>query len=122
MWTSKKTSRWITKDKWEIHSGEFSPDGKRLTFSANVDGNEDIYLHDLATGKSTALAIPKGVNEPAGGHSAFSADGLTDALLSQRADCSRAIFGSITSRPGNRNRLRIRWWQGFNRKIWLSRI
>ena len=73
--TSKKT-RWITKDKWEIHSGEFSPDGKRLTFSANVDGNEDIYLHDLATGKSTALAIPKGVNEPAGGHSAFSADGL----------------------------------------------
>jgi dipeptidyl aminopeptidase/acylaminoacyl peptidase len=72
---SKRIS-WITKDKWEIHAGEFSPDGKRLTFSANVDGNEDIYLHDLATGKSTAMAIPKGVNEPSGGHSAFSADGL----------------------------------------------
>ena len=72
---SKKIS-WITKDKWEIRAGEFSPDGKRLTFSANVDGNEDIYLHDVATGKSTALAIPNGVNEPAGGHSAFSADGL----------------------------------------------
>ena len=71
---SKKIS-WITKDKWEIRAGEFSPDGKRLTFSANVDGNEDIYLHDLATGKSTALTIPKGVNELAGGHSAFSADG-----------------------------------------------
>jgi len=66
---------WITKDKWEIRGGEFSPDGKRLTFSANVDGNEDIYLHDLATGKSTALAIAKGVNEPVGGHSAFSGDG-----------------------------------------------
>jgi dipeptidyl aminopeptidase/acylaminoacyl peptidase len=68
-------SKWLTKDKWEIRGGEFSPDGKRLTFSANIDGNEDIYLHDLATGKSTALPIPKGVNEPAGGHSAFTKDG-----------------------------------------------
>src|ERR1700752_318735 len=67
--------KWLTKDKWEIRGHEFSPDGKHLTFSANVDGNEDIYLYDLATGKSTALPIPKGVNEPAGDHSAFSADG-----------------------------------------------
>jgi len=67
--------RWLTHDKWEIRGGEFSPDGKQLTFSANVDGNEDIYLHDLATGKSTLLPIPKGVNEPAGGHSAFTKDG-----------------------------------------------
>ena len=71
---AKKMS-WITKDKWEIRGGEFSPDGKHITFSANVDGNEDIYLHDVATGKSSALAIPKGVNEPTGGHSAFSPDG-----------------------------------------------
>jgi dipeptidyl aminopeptidase/acylaminoacyl peptidase len=66
---------WLTKDKWEIRGGEFSPDGKHITFSANVDGNEDIYLHDLATGKSTGLPIPKGVNEPAGGRSAFTKDG-----------------------------------------------
>jgi dipeptidyl aminopeptidase/acylaminoacyl peptidase len=67
--------KWLTRDKWEIRGGEFSPDGKHLTFSANIDGTEDIYLHDLATGKSTALPIPKGVNEPAGGHSAFTKDG-----------------------------------------------
>lgn len=67
--------QWLTKDKWEIRGGEFSPDGKRVTFTANVDGNEDIYLYDLATGKSTVLQIPKGVNEPAGGHAAFSGDG-----------------------------------------------
>ena len=66
---------WLTKDKWEIRGHEFSPDGKHITFSANVDGNEDIYLYDLATGKSTELAIPKGVNEPAGGHTAFTSDG-----------------------------------------------
>ncbi len=65
----------LTKDKWEIRAGEFSPDGKHITFSANVDGNEDIYLQDLATGRSNALLIPKGVNTPAGDHSAFTKDG-----------------------------------------------
>src|SRR5215831_10383233 len=67
--------KWLTHDKWEIRGHEFSPDGKHVIFTANVDGNEDIYFHDLPTGKSTALAISKGLNEPAGGHSAFSADG-----------------------------------------------
>jgi dipeptidyl aminopeptidase/acylaminoacyl peptidase len=66
--------KWLTRDKWEIAGGQFSPDGKHLTFTANVDGSQQIYLHDLATGKSTALPIPNGVNEPVGGHSAFSAD------------------------------------------------
>jgi dipeptidyl aminopeptidase/acylaminoacyl peptidase len=66
---------WLTKDKWEIRGGEFSPDGKHVVFTANVDGNEEIYLQDLATGKSSALPIPKGTNEPAGGHSAFTPDG-----------------------------------------------
>jgi dipeptidyl aminopeptidase/acylaminoacyl peptidase len=67
--------KWLTHDKWEIRGHEFSPDGKHVTFSANVDGNEDIFLYDVATGKSATLPIPKGVNEPAGGHSAFSAEG-----------------------------------------------
>lgn len=71
---TKKIS-WLTKDKWELRGGEFSPDGKRVTFAANVDGNEDIYLHDFAAGRSTALQIPKGVNETAGGHYAFTKDG-----------------------------------------------
>jgi dipeptidyl aminopeptidase/acylaminoacyl peptidase len=71
---TKKVS-WLTKDKWEISGGEFSPDGRRITFTANIDGNEDIYLHELAIGKSTVLPIPKGLNAPAGGHSAFTKDG-----------------------------------------------
>jgi dipeptidyl aminopeptidase/acylaminoacyl peptidase len=70
-----KKITWLTKDKWEIRGHAFSPDDKHITFSANVDGNEDIYLFDLATRKSVALPIPKGVNEPVGGHSVFSADG-----------------------------------------------
>jgi dipeptidyl aminopeptidase/acylaminoacyl peptidase len=70
-----KKIEWLTRDKWEIRSNEFSPDGKRITFVANVDGNEDIYLHDLTTGKSSVLPLPKGLNSPAGGHSAFTKDG-----------------------------------------------
>jgi dipeptidyl aminopeptidase/acylaminoacyl peptidase len=71
---TKKIS-WLTKDKWEIRGHEFSPDGKHITFSANVDGNEDIYLYDLAAGKAAVLPMAKGVNQPAGGHSAFTPDG-----------------------------------------------
>jgi dipeptidyl aminopeptidase/acylaminoacyl peptidase len=71
---TKKIS-WLTHDKWEIRGSEFSPEGKHITFTANVDGNEEIYLHDLATGKSTALPLPKGLNEPVGGHTAFTKDG-----------------------------------------------
>lgn len=69
------TVRWLTRDKWEIRGGQFSPDGKHLTFTANVDGNQDIYLYDLATKTSKLLAISRGVNEPMGGHSTFSPDG-----------------------------------------------
>ena len=72
---STKKIRWITNDKWEISGHNFSPDGKRISFSANIDGNEDIYLNDLDNARRTLLPIAKGVNEPAGSHQAFSPDG-----------------------------------------------
>src|SRR5580658_6230044 len=71
---TKKIS-WLTKDKWEIGGGNFSPDGKFVTWGANVEGNGDIYLHNLAAGKTEALPLPQGVNDLAGEHSAFSKDG-----------------------------------------------
>ena len=70
-----KKINWLTKDKWEIGGGNFSPDGKRLTWTANVEGNTDIYLHDLVSGKTTSLPLPKGVNAFAGESSGFSKDG-----------------------------------------------
>ena len=66
---------WLTQDKWEIEGGNFSPDGKSVTWTANVDGNTDIYLHDLASGKTASLPLPKGVNGLAGAESAFTRDG-----------------------------------------------
>ena len=71
---SKKIA-WLTNDKWEIRGGDFSPDGKLVTWTANVDGNVEIYLHSLAAGTTKMLPLGTGVNRPAGAHTAFTADG-----------------------------------------------
>ena len=71
-----KKIHWLTQDKWEIRGGNFSPDGKTVTWTANVDGYMEIFLHELASGKTTSLPLPKGVNDLAGSESAFTRDGL----------------------------------------------
>jgi dipeptidyl aminopeptidase/acylaminoacyl peptidase len=71
---ASKKIRWLTQDKWEISGESFSPDGKFLTYTANVDGNTDIDLYDVATGKAHALPLPKGVNHVAGRTSPFTPD------------------------------------------------
>jgi len=70
-----KKINWVTQDKWEISGENFSPDGKYLTYTANVDGNTEIYVHDVASGEARALPLPKGVNHVAGRPSPFSRDG-----------------------------------------------
>ncbi len=72
---ASKTIRWLTHDKWELSGESFSPDGKFLTYTANVDGNTGIYLYDVAAGKARALPVPKGVNYAAGRTSPFTRDG-----------------------------------------------
>jgi dipeptidyl aminopeptidase/acylaminoacyl peptidase len=72
---ANKKIRWLTNDKWRISGESFSPDGKLLTYSANVDGNTGIYLYDVAHEKARALPLPKGVNYVAGRTSPFSRDG-----------------------------------------------
>jgi dipeptidyl aminopeptidase/acylaminoacyl peptidase len=67
--------QWLTQDKWELQGGSFSPDGKTVTWTANVDGNTAVYLHERATGKTTTLPLPIGVNDLAGSDSAFTRDG-----------------------------------------------
>src|SRR6267142_738722 len=59
--------QWLTGDKWEIASGHFSPEGKRLTWTANIDGNTDIFVYDIAARRAKALPVAKGVNGIAGG-------------------------------------------------------
>jgi len=71
---ASKKIRWLTQDKWEISGESFSPDGKFLTYNANIDGNTDIYLYDVASAKAHALPLPKGVNFTAGRPSPFTRD------------------------------------------------
>ncbi|MFB3917378.1 MAG: alpha/beta fold hydrolase [Terriglobales bacterium] len=72
---ASKKIHWLTQDKWETEAGNFSPDGKLLTWTANVDGNSDIFLCELATRKSVRLPLGEGVNALGGAESAFSRDG-----------------------------------------------
>ena len=66
---------WLTQDKWEVSAGHFAPDGKLLTWTANVDGNTDVFLYDLATRRPQPLPLRKGVNSLGGAESAFTNDG-----------------------------------------------
>jgi len=70
-----KKVHWLTQDKWEIAGDSFSPDGKSLLYTANVDGNNEIYSYDVASGKGRALPFPKGLNWPTGRRSPFTRDG-----------------------------------------------
>ncbi len=70
-----KKTEWLTQEKWEVSGGNFSPDGKFVTWIANVDGNTDVYIHHLVSGKTTDLPLSKGVNSLGGAESAFARDG-----------------------------------------------
>jgi dipeptidyl aminopeptidase/acylaminoacyl peptidase len=69
-----KKITWLTHDKWEMSSGKFSPDGKRATWTANIDGNQDIFVYDLLTRQAHALPIAKGINSLAGAETPFTFD------------------------------------------------
>jgi dipeptidyl aminopeptidase/acylaminoacyl peptidase len=70
-----KKITWLTHDKWEVSAGKFSPDGKHLTWTANIDGNQDIYLYTLGMHTAAPLPLSKGINNVAGAESPFTRDG-----------------------------------------------
>jgi len=66
---------WLTQDKWEVSAGNYSPDGRQVTWTVNVDGNVQVVLHDVAAHRSQPLPLPAGVNSLGGAESAFTRDG-----------------------------------------------
>lgn len=72
--TTKKIE-WLTNEKWRVSSGFFSPDGRQVTWTANVDGNTDVFVYNIASKQTNSLPLPKGVNSLAGAVTAFSSDG-----------------------------------------------
>src|SRR5208337_4868114 len=65
---------WLTNEKWQIEAGTFSPSGKSLTWTANLDGNVSIYLYDIASKRAEALPLKQGVNSLGGRPLPFSRD------------------------------------------------
>ena len=74
-----KKVAWVTDTKWEASSGDFSPDGKMLTYTINADGRVDTYMAEVATMRSERIPIGGGVNGFAANPSSFSPSG--DRLL-----------------------------------------
>ena len=70
-----KKITWLTSEKWEVAAGKFSPDGKRVTWMINIDGNQDLFVYDLATRRATKLDVGPGVNTLAGAETPFTSDG-----------------------------------------------
>ncbi len=71
---SKKID-WLTDEKWELSAASFAPNGKSLTWTANIDGTTRIYSYDLATRHAEPLPIAPGINSPAGNPTTFTRDG-----------------------------------------------
>jgi dipeptidyl aminopeptidase/acylaminoacyl peptidase len=65
---------WLTMDKWESTGGNFSPNGKLLTWTTNVDGNTDVLLYNIENRSTQTLPLKKGTNTLGGAESAFSRD------------------------------------------------
>jgi dipeptidyl aminopeptidase/acylaminoacyl peptidase len=54
--------RFVTDTQWEVQAGAFAPDARRFTYLINADGRSTLYLGDTATGRSTAIDLPPGIN------------------------------------------------------------
>ena len=62
---------WATDLKWEASSGNFSPDGKRYSYTVNEDGVIDAYLVDRSTNKAMKVDLPHGLNHFSGNPNEF---------------------------------------------------
>ncbi|MFN3817554.1 S9 family peptidase [Blastomonas sp.] len=61
---------------WPQEAGAFSPDGRQLIATENVDGRDQVYLYDLASKNARALRLPQGKTAGYfGALPAFSPDG-----------------------------------------------
>jgi dipeptidyl aminopeptidase/acylaminoacyl peptidase len=95
---------WVTDTKWEANAGDFSPDGKRLTYLINADGRTDVYFVDRATLQSRKTELPPGLNYPAGNPTAFSPAG-DRVLISHESSTKPADLWVLNVATGHANQL-----------------
>jgi dipeptidyl aminopeptidase/acylaminoacyl peptidase len=83
---------WLTNDKWQIAAGTFSPDGKSLTWTADIEGNSYIYLFDIASRHAEALPLRTGVNTLGGNPLPYSRDGSRLLYYHNGADAPNDVW------------------------------
>ncbi len=83
---------WLTNETWEVGSGNYSPDGKYVTWTTNVDGNIDVYLRDLATARTWSVPVKKGVNTFDGTALPFSSDSKKLLIRHSGADSPNDLW------------------------------
>ena len=99
--TAKKLA-WVTETKWEASSGDFSPDGKRITYTINADGRVDTFMAETGTMRSEKIPVAGGVNGFAAYPSSFSPNG-DRLLLSHESSVEPGDFWvyDVSSRKAN---------------------
>jgi dipeptidyl aminopeptidase/acylaminoacyl peptidase len=83
---------WLTDEKWELSAGSFAPDGKSLTWTANVDGRTSIYAYELATRHAQVLPIEPGVNSLGGNPNPYTRDGSRLMYFHNGANAPRDMW------------------------------
>ncbi len=116
-----KKINWLTDEKWELSPGSFAPDGKSLTWTANVDGNTNIYVYDLVAKHAEALPLRPGLNTLGGNPNAYTRDGK-GCCTTTTVPTLPMICGYMTQHRSSRNRSRIRWWADCAATIWWCPI
>lgn len=82
--------RWIDTGAWESHTGSFAPDGKSLLWELNADGRSDVFVYDLAAGRSHRIELPQGHNIPLESGRSHAVDGRL--LLSHQSSNTPADY------------------------------
>jgi len=80
---ARHTYTWVDKGPWQAGAVAFTPDSKRVAYFINADGRVNLYLYDIADGRSEKLAMPPGFNDYAGWPMPFSRDGTRVLILHQ---------------------------------------
>ena len=83
---------WLTDDKWELEAGTFAPDGKSLTWTANIDGRSILYSYDIVRHQAEALPLPPGVNSLAGNPLPYTRDGARLLYYHNGADAPSDLW------------------------------
>jgi dipeptidyl aminopeptidase/acylaminoacyl peptidase len=83
---------WITEECWEMEAVNISPDGRSLIYEANIDGNVDLYRHDIPTGVRERLQLGAGYNSFGGGYTSYAPDGTRLLYYRTASDSAGDLF------------------------------